>query len=438
MIVVYKLIEWVFRIKQVLLCKKMSTRRINVSQLQLYFFCISGLAVLVFLCLTDTIFSQYNNKCVRLQQAEQQPTMQKYFKKKKYILLWNSAHRIETAVFGTGHQAFISAKCPVSDCELVTNSDLLFLNETRHYGILEMFDAVLIHVHELWLSSLFSASYRRPGHQRIVFLTQESPLSSEHLDISQFKNVFNWTMTYRLDSDIQLLYGRFEKRTLLHSVYKTTPRTNNSKTGQVVWMATHCWTYSRREEYVYQLSQLIPVDVYGQCGNLSCTWNDKDWLSEPECYEHLASRYKFYLSFENTICTDYVTEKFFNILQTDMIPVVMGAADYKSIAPPHSYIDALQFKGPEDLAKYLIKLDGDDRLYEEYFRWKETFIVESGVNQMARHAFCDLCAKLNRPDEPEKYYESLEYFWGRQTQCFGSWDEFTPKLNNKTDLPLFN
>lgn len=405
----------------------MSTARRGVFQLQLYFFCISGLAVLGFLCL-----SQY--KTDRLQQdAQQQQPMENYLKKKKYILLWNSPLRIETAVFGTGHRAFIDAKCPVSDCELVTNSDSLFqlLNETQYNGILEMFDAVLIHVHELWLSSLFPASYLRPRHQRIVFLTQESPLSSEHLDVSQFNNLFNWTMTYRLDSDIQLLYGRVKKRSLVNSDIATTPRTYN-KTGKVVWMATHCSTYSRREEYVYQLSQFIPVDVYGQCGNLNCPWNDKDWLSEPQCYEHLGSRYKFYLSFENTICTDYVTEKFFNILQTDMIPVVMGAADYKSIAPPHSYIDALQFKGPQELADYLKQIDRDDRLYAEYFRWKDKFVVESGVNQMARYAFCDLCAKLNHPNEPEKYYKSLESFWGRQSQCFGSWDEFSLKLSNKT------
>ena len=30
--------------------------------------------------------------------------------------------------------------------------------------------------------------------------------------------------------------------------------------------------------------------------------------------------YKFYLAFENSICPDYVTEKFFNILQYNVIP----------------------------------------------------------------------------------------------------------------------
>ena len=30
---------------------------------------------------------------------------------------------------------------------------------------------------------------------------------------------------------------------------------------------------------------------------------------------------RFYLSFENSICEDYATEKFFNALKSDIVPV---------------------------------------------------------------------------------------------------------------------
>ena len=36
----------------------------------------------------------------------------------------------------------------------------------------------------------------------------------------------------------------------------------------VLWIASHCWTDSRREEYVKQLSKFIPVTVVGKCAKV--------------------------------------------------------------------------------------------------------------------------------------------------------------------------
>ena len=41
---------------------------------------------------------------------------------------------------------------------------------------------------------------------------------------------------------------------------------------------------------------------------------------EDACYQMLNNTYKFYLALENSVCQDYVTEKFFNILQYNVIP----------------------------------------------------------------------------------------------------------------------
>lgn len=81
------------------------------------------------------------------------------------------------------------------------------------------------------------------------------------------------------------------------------------------------------------------VDIYGRCGKLKCARRN-----ETLCYEQMAKAYRFYLSFENSICDDYVTEKFFNALKYNVIPVTFGGTDYSAIAPPHSYIDALSFE----------------------------------------------------------------------------------------------
>ena len=53
---------------------------------------------------------------------------------------------------------------------------------------------------------------------------------------------------------------------------------------------------------------------------------------------------QFYLALENSLCRDYITEKFWKVLPFDIIPVVLNGLNMSKIAPPHSYIDIKEFK----------------------------------------------------------------------------------------------
>ena len=119
----------------------------------------------------------------------------------------------------------------------------------------------------------------------------------------------------------------------------------------VAWLVSNCHTDSRRELYVKELQKHVPVDIFGGCGRpLDCT------LGRDECFVEIASRYKFYLSFENSLCKDYATEKLFRALAADLVPVVMGGANYSKIVPPRSVINVQDFATPELLGSELKRL----------------------------------------------------------------------------------
>ena len=87
-------------------------------------------------------------------------------------------------------------------------------------------------------------------------------------------------------------------------------------------MVSNCDTHSRREDYVSALHKIIPVDVFGGCGDLQC--GKVEDHNTAECDEMLENNYKFYISFENSLCSDYVTEKLFRTMSLDIVPVVKG------------------------------------------------------------------------------------------------------------------
>ena len=350
-------------------------------------------------------------------------------KKIKNILLYNELPGKMGSFLGTGKRFFKRNHCQFSDCKLFVNAYL-----TRKQPI-DWYDAIVFNINEIdpvvksilkWPINEQGETAKRRRSQRFVSFRSEAPTESSIPDFMQKKdlleNFFNWSISYRQDADIQLRYGSI--RPLRHGVedrrtrngIRINKQSKNGSSAIVAWMASHCATNSKREDYVRELRKYIDVDVYGKCGDFQCK-RTKYYVSSPECYDMIESKYKFYLSFENSICTDYVTEKFFRIAQLDsIVPVVYGGADYSRIAPPHSYIDARQFK-PKQLADYLKKLDADDALFEEYLKWKNEYVVEAGPEKAIQSAFCELCRKLNQ-ESLIKTYTQLTFHWLQpENQC---------------------
>jgi len=58
--------------------------------------------------------------------------------------------------------------------------------------------------------------------------------------------------------------------------------------------------------YIRELQKYIQIDVYGNCGTLSC-----EKRRGKDCFDMLKKDYYFYFSFENSNCRDYITEKLY-------------------------------------------------------------------------------------------------------------------------------
>lgn len=122
----------------------------------------------------------------------------------------------------------------------------------------------------------------------------------------------------------------------------------------------------------------------------------------------------------------------------------MGARreEYEQVAPPYSFIHVDDFKSPYELAKYLLLLDKNDDLYNEYFRWKGT------GEYINTKFYCRLCALLHERAHVT-WYENINTWWNGENTCvdstpnnpFASWNNPYRKLpihNNQTNLLSLN
>jgi alpha-1,3-fucosyltransferase len=137
-----------------------------------------------------------------------------------------------------------------------------------------------------------------------------------------------------------------------------------------------------------------------------------------DCKEFLSRYYKFYLAFENSICDDYITEKFFGILRYNIVPIVYGGGKYDAYIPKSGYINALDYKTPKDLADYMLYLDRDPKAYNAYFKWKR-YIVPN-PNGPLGVVLCEMCLMLNLEQHfgiKKSYLNNVEDYWSKKSNC---------------------
>ncbi|XP_074034925.1 glycoprotein 3-alpha-L-fucosyltransferase A [Leptinotarsa decemlineata] len=326
------------------------------------------------------------------------------------ILVWKYGPTIESRHLKRFSNERIDpfSYCPVNNCDI-----------TYEDSAISTADIVIFPMHRMKSTKELPKGKRNPS-QIWAFLTDESPhhtIMTPRLKLTDFDGVFNWSMTYRMDSDIPVPYGR--------TVVRKYPKQfelnlNKRRDVLVAILGSHCFGRSHRWEYVKALQKHIEIDVYGNCGPLhSCPGHFK--LDCPDI-----DNYLFYLAFENSNCNDYITEKlWWNAFQKNSIPIVMGAklSNCKMLLPPNSYIHIDDFASPAVLAQYIKRLNETGE-FRDFFQWKRNFEVlnEHGYFQSKSFHYCRVCQALNYNDKKQKTYRNLKDFWSPQRDCYPAWD----------------
>ncbi|XP_013183655.2 alpha-(1,3)-fucosyltransferase C isoform X1 [Amyelois transitella] len=332
------------------------------------------------------------------------------------ILQWSSGRNSPFYHMGRQNINFIKLSCPFSNCYVT--------DYKRYFKSFNQFDAILFNGNFVIYKDKNELPQDRSPTQMYVFGATESahnnPACKPVLD-----NFFNWTYTYRLDSDVRwsyiLIYDKngtevgpksnmsWPKE--MDPIDENTKSILDGKSKTAAWFVSHCNTLSKRENFAKEVEKELQkiddnmsVDVYGSCGKFDCPRSSAD-----RCYGLVKKDYYFYFSFENSFAVDYVTEKLLTALNNFAVPVVYGGADYSRYLPPGSYLNGLEL-GPEKLAITMKEIIDNKTRYYDFFRWRNHFTYKQGENDTE---ICNICTALNDPEKvaANSVYEDFRDWW---------------------------
>lgn len=253
-----------------------------------------------------------------------------------YILLWTSHDKSPFLYFGEGNYIFVKKSCEFVNCYVTSDRQLL-----GHY---KEFEVVAFNGPQLTdIIGLDDMPKDRSPHQKYVYVNIEA--ESVYPICSKIWNgFFNWTWTYKLDSDA--IWGYFSIKNKSNYVIGPSAAMNwisedkmepidediklklAAKEKAAAWFVSNCLTRSKREQFFNMFQHYLgeynlKTDVYGQCGDFQCPKNIMY-----RCLDEVQSTYYFYLAFENAISEDYITEKILHALNHYTVPIVLGGSNY--------------------------------------------------------------------------------------------------------------
>ncbi|XP_067943352.1 4-galactosyl-N-acetylglucosaminide 3-alpha-L-fucosyltransferase FUT6-like [Watersipora subatra] len=339
--------------------------------------------------------------------------------KNRLILAWTGLTS-RKPLWGITSHSFRS--CAYQNCEITGNRSELDSADLVLFRIRELKRNLTAEPYRLYVYPLNTSDlppYHNPD-QLWMELNQESPVHS-HADeeLQPLNGFFNISSTYLLDSDFSLSYIPGVKHKA--GVASSTIDYSKGKTKMALWFVSHCDAASGRDAYVRELQKYnITIDIFGkECIGKCSGISDGCAANNLTCYRELRQKYKFYLAFENSICSEYITEKFWNTLTSDSynIPIALGARleEYTKFAPPNSFLHTRNFTSVRALAELMHRVDGDRELFNSFHKWRETHEIVPHFDETSMH--CYMCKQANEKCRTRLDLKNLSKYWSRKMSC---------------------
>ncbi|XP_062389430.1 alpha-(1,3)-fucosyltransferase 7-like [Sardina pilchardus] len=302
------------------------------------------------------------------------------------VLVWYWPFGVKSSVDGN----VCWERFSIPDCKLVDDRSMF-----------SQADFVVFHNRELMSGQQsLPVTLPRPQGQRWVWFSLESPENNGN--VKPYAGHFNYTMSYRRDADFYTPYGSLVPQDF-HTGMTAEDFAPKKKTSLACWVVSNFLAHHKRTAVYNRLKTIIPVNVYGAAVNKRLDGKVMlDTISQ--CY--------FYLSFENSIFKDYITEKlWYNGFMGGAVPVVLGPPreQYEAVAPKDSFIHVDDFPTLEELGEFLKRLAEDKKRYASYFNWKRKYTVKRFDGDGER--FCKICPKVSSLPKHKVYDELYTWEW---------------------------
>lgn len=249
-----------------------------------------------------------------------------------YILEWTTRYKEPFSYMQMKRQAFTTRRCRYQNCYLTDN--------IAYFEKITDFDVILFNMANMRPRTEMILPETRSDDQIYVFVSTES--ASNYPVGPDYNMFFNWTMTYKLNSDVPLPYLAVwnRKGDVIGPAANITWKEHMKPTSKYIidklrhkrtaaaWFVSTCGSNNQRMDFVTKLRNAmapygLKLDIYGTCGDKTCPRQRIE-----ECFGLLETNYYFYLAFENSFSDDYVTEKLLTAAEHYTVPVVYGGANY--------------------------------------------------------------------------------------------------------------